>query len=814
MHEDTLSWIQQHDAPFAVISCAGRYRTGKSFLLNRLTCSGTGKGFKVGDTVQACTKGIWLYKKWCPGAKADLLFMDTEGISALDADDTHDARIFTLSLLLSSVFLYNSTGALDETTMQTLSLMSKVTASVKMNTAMSDEDDKDNKSPGVAAHMPAFFWVLRDFSLRLVDKQGADMTSDAYLEEALQSGAASKGGVRATIRSFFPKRRLVTLCRPSDDSVHQPGKKQVQVSKRFSAQVDSFQKTLFEEALPFCDRSRPVSGAMFAALCRHLAKVVEGNAVPVMQDSWSLMAEVRARDAQQESEARFRAEVRSLHRMPRQELTCKIDTIRGACIDQFEGCLLADTHPSVMETARKKLAEALAHHAAECEEKLSINVAEEVAREISVMETLLSQGDGTLCSLQEAADEAQARMLSSGGSAAVNEFKSALCSHLWAWSLASETKSKARLSICHHDAESLKRRISVYENDAEAQRKRSDVPDEKDITISSMSETLQLFQTKLADSETEKSCLASELCNADVEYDFLLKTRLATMVQDEDQIEGGLDDDYTTTEAWELEKEAMDADIKRQHSQVERLSSEKDELSRQLHKATILQQQIEERWRAGLDDVKISFEDRLREEREKLSRKEEEANTLKDKNRQIEQELCIAREEALNTRNLNKEEMEQMRKSMLSQKEMCDASQKRVIEIHTTMVEEIRNGEKRARETQLESTRERERLTQRLIETGFEKDRMGDALVTSKKRIIELDTLVRESKQIKVKHESDKMLLIRSDAENETLKKNICETIQERDKLRADAMKMQGTIALLKAENELYMAKKNFDIEG
>ena len=63
----------------------------------------------------------------------DVLLIDTEGIDALDANDTHDVRIFTLALLLSNSFLYNSVGAIDETAMQTLSLMTRVTDSVRVS---------------------------------------------------------------------------------------------------------------------------------------------------------------------------------------------------------------------------------------------------------------------------------------------------------------------------------------------------------------------------------------------------------------------------------------------------------------------------------------------------------------------------------------------------------------------------------------------------------------------------------------------------------------------------------------------------------
>jgi len=47
----------------AVVSIVGKYRTGKSFFVNRVLLNQKKGGFQVGPTINPCTKGLWLWKK-------------------------------------------------------------------------------------------------------------------------------------------------------------------------------------------------------------------------------------------------------------------------------------------------------------------------------------------------------------------------------------------------------------------------------------------------------------------------------------------------------------------------------------------------------------------------------------------------------------------------------------------------------------------------------------------------------------------------------------------------------------------------------
>ena len=122
--------------PVGVIAVAGQYRTGKSYLLNRMLLNRQ-RGFGVGPTINPCTKGLWIWGTPIQGFTPDgqplnVLVVDSEGIGGLDEDNNHDMRIFSLAMLLSSYFLYNSVGSIDENALSNLSLVTNLTKHIQL----------------------------------------------------------------------------------------------------------------------------------------------------------------------------------------------------------------------------------------------------------------------------------------------------------------------------------------------------------------------------------------------------------------------------------------------------------------------------------------------------------------------------------------------------------------------------------------------------------------------------------------------------------------------------------------------------------
>lgn len=88
--------------------------------------------------------------------------MDTEGLNAIDQDNNHDIRIFSLAILLASYFIYNSMGSIDENAIQSLNLVVNLTKHIQIKSSGLQEELDPQE---LAKYFPSFMWVVRDFTL-------------------------------------------------------------------------------------------------------------------------------------------------------------------------------------------------------------------------------------------------------------------------------------------------------------------------------------------------------------------------------------------------------------------------------------------------------------------------------------------------------------------------------------------------------------------------------------------------------------------------------------------------------------------------
>lgn len=271
------------DINLAIISIVGKYRTGKSFLVNRLLLESN--AFSVGPTINPCTKGLWIWRDVVacanpehPGTQA--IILDTEGFGGIDEDVNHDTRIFLFSLLLSSYFIYNSVGSIDENALQNISLIVNLAKEIK-------ESD--------ANHFPSLLWVVRDFALQMVDQSNNTISSREYLERALeqQKGLSDtieqKNRVRRLIKHVFKERDCATMVRPveSEKDLHRLDKMHNhELRPEFVEQMSRLRSSILSRVKPKQVDKAFVNGKMLIQLAKAYVCAINGGQVPSVENAW------------------------------------------------------------------------------------------------------------------------------------------------------------------------------------------------------------------------------------------------------------------------------------------------------------------------------------------------------------------------------------------------------------------------------------------------------------------------------------------------------------------------------------------------
>ena len=288
---------QKSNENLGIISLVGKYRTGKSFLLNRVILNRKENvGFNVGPTFKPCTKGIWIWSDPLilnnvhSSQPFPCYLIDTEGLGAYDEEINHDSKIFLIAVLISSLFVYNSFGAIDENQINDLSFVLNLSKTIKIK-SVSIEDNEEE----LAKYFPTLLWLLRDFSLKLEDKNGNVITEKQYLENALVelSGMSStieeKNRVRSLIRTYFPERDCFCMVRPIEEERDLQNLQNLpdnQFRKEFLEQSKIFRNKVMKKTKPKRFRNKLLSGSMLVELVQSILDSINSGSIPVIENSW------------------------------------------------------------------------------------------------------------------------------------------------------------------------------------------------------------------------------------------------------------------------------------------------------------------------------------------------------------------------------------------------------------------------------------------------------------------------------------------------------------------------------------------------
>eukprot|EP00063_Salmo_salar_P045747 XP_014020582.1 PREDICTED: interferon-induced guanylate-binding protein 1-like isoform X1 [Salmo salar] len=286
-----------------VVAVVGLYRTGKSYLMNKL--AGKRKGFALGATIQSKTKGIWM---WCVPhpEKRDhtLVLLDTEGLGDVEKGDSkNDAWIFSLAILLSSTLVYNSRGTIDNQAVENLQYVSELTERIKVNSssaASSSHDDEEGGDAQFVQFFPNFVWAIRDFTL-LLEIDGRNVTEDEYLEHSLElrKGGGKKNLMynlpRECIRNYFPSRKCFVFPTPTTPAnmPHLDSMDEADLCGSFRKVADTFCCFIFQESRTKTVKGgHKVTGRMLGHLVNTYVETIAKGSVPCLENAVLAMAQI------------------------------------------------------------------------------------------------------------------------------------------------------------------------------------------------------------------------------------------------------------------------------------------------------------------------------------------------------------------------------------------------------------------------------------------------------------------------------------------------------------------------------------------
>ncbi|KAG7458999.1 hypothetical protein MATL_G00226530 [Megalops atlanticus] len=303
---DILSSIKQ---PVVVVAIVGMYRTGKSYLMNRL--AGKRTGFSLGSTIQSETKGIWM---WCVPHPCrenhTLVLLDTEGLGDVEkGDKRNDTWIFALAVLLSSTLVYNSMGTINNEALMSLHYVTELTEHIKVK---SSGEKEENTSSEYMHFFPSFIWTVRDFTLEL-ELNGRTITADEYLENISQDCKPSQTGLRDDPRDcicqFFPTRKCFVFDRPVAKS------KLKIIDQLLDTDLDP---DFIQQATDFCSYiishssekviagGLAVTGSMLGNLVVTYVDVIQSGQVPCLENAVLALSQIENSAAVEKSHALYR----------------------------------------------------------------------------------------------------------------------------------------------------------------------------------------------------------------------------------------------------------------------------------------------------------------------------------------------------------------------------------------------------------------------------------------------------------------------------------------------------------------------------
>nr|XP_058955472.1 guanylate-binding protein 6-like [Pocillopora verrucosa] len=316
--EEALEELRTVKGPVCTVAVAGPLRKGKSYILSEaFDQPGV---FPLGHEFDPETMGIWMWivpekYKDLNGQEVTVVLLDSEGVDAAFSEGRDDNQIFTLTVLLASVLIYNSSGVPTRSDLDSLHFISKLSERIHARSNWK-ETDKKKEEEFLHRTFPFFIWLLRDVALS-IPRDCRDI-KDYFLKKVFRQDASrsrSENGdyvpdVAEDILRFFPGFEAFALSPPSTDLnvLKNLNTKKDQLQPQFLSELEQIKKRIKSMLVPkhSCTEGELITGEGLAALITpYVYAINTPGVVPNVQDEWDLLVQNKCSDTRKKCQQKY-----------------------------------------------------------------------------------------------------------------------------------------------------------------------------------------------------------------------------------------------------------------------------------------------------------------------------------------------------------------------------------------------------------------------------------------------------------------------------------------------------------------------------
>lgn len=180
-------------------------------------------------------------------------------------------------------------------------------------------------------------WVVRDFTLQLVDSDGEQISSKDYLEKALEmqkgfsDNVEAKNRIRRLLKSFFKDRDCCTMIRPLTNEENLQNLANMDLDELradFVEQVMQLRRKVINRVKAKTLNGKKLTGTMLANLAESYVISINNGAVPNIENAWSYICKSECHKAIEESLQKYEDVIRDnvVQRIPMDD-----EDLREAC---------------------------------------------------------------------------------------------------------------------------------------------------------------------------------------------------------------------------------------------------------------------------------------------------------------------------------------------------------------------------------------------------------------------------------------------------------------------------------------------------